>query len=184
MGKRFRVQVQARAEALIAANGRDVAKVMGLPWPQPEVTVRVSASSSVPGSTNGLTITLGEWWFREHPDDDGCVLHELSHAYLRAPEYSSRTSWLIEGLADHVRDVLGFTMPWTFAHFEPGKATAGYQTTAHFLAWLEARWPGTVARLCARLADGSYEERAFQDLCDARLEALVAAYEADLGVAR
>lgn len=181
MGRRFRAQVQARAEAVIEAHGRDVARVMGLAWPQPAVTVRVSASSSVPGSTNGLTITLGERWFSQHPDDDGCVLHELSHAYLRAPEYSARTAWLIEGLADHVRDVLGFTMPWTFARFEPGGATAGYQTTAHFLAWLEGRWPGTVADLCARLADGSYDEGAFDVLCGRPLRDLVAAYEAAHG---
>jgi hypothetical protein len=181
MGRRFRASVQERAEAVIAAHGRDVAEVMGLPWPQPEITVRVSASAAAPGSTNGRTITLGERWFREHPDDDGCVLHELSHAYLRAPEYSPRTAWLIEGLADHVRDVLGFEGAWTFAHFELGKATAGYQTTAHFLAWLEARWPGTVAGLCARLADGTYEEGSFATLCGSSLPELVAAYEAAPG---
>lgn len=178
MGRRFRAQVQARAQAVIAERGVDVAEVMGLPWPQPEITVRVSASATAPGSTSGRTITLGERWFREHPDDDGCVLHELSHAYLRAPEYSGRTAWLIEGLADHVRDVLGFETSWTFAHFEPGEATAGYQTTAHFLAWLEERWPGTVAGLSARLADGSYDEGAFAALCGAPLPELVEAYEA------
>jgi hypothetical protein len=184
MGRRYRAQVQARAEAVIAAHGRDVAGVMGLPWPQPDVTVRVSASATVPGSTNGLTITLGERWFREHPDDDGCVLHELSHAYLRAPEYSPRTAWLIEGVADHVRDVLGFSASWTFARFEPGMATAGYQTTAHFLAWLEARWPGTVAGLCGRLADGTYEEGTFAELCGPSLASLVERYEQDVGGGR
>ena len=184
MGRRYRAKVEAWAEGLVAAHGADVAAVMGLPWPQPEVTVRVSASAGAPGSTSGRTITLGERWFHEHPDDAGCVLHELSHAYLRAPEYSARTAWLIEGLADHVRDVLGFEASWTFAHFEPGKATAGYQTTAHFLAWLEARWPGTVAGLCARLADWSYDEGAFEALCSAPLGSLVASYEADVGGSR
>jgi hypothetical protein len=159
---------------------------MGLPWPQPEVAVDVSASATAPGSTSGLRITLGERWFRMHPEDAGCVLHELSHAYLRAPEYSPRTVWLIEGLGDHVRDVLGFDAPWTHAHFEPGRATAGYQTTAHFLAWLEGERPGTVAGLCGRLADGTYDEGDFAALCERPLGALVAAYEAanDVGGGR
>lgn len=178
MGSRYRARVRTWAGGLVAEHGREVAEVMGLPWPQPEVTIRVSASATAPGSTSGRTITLGERWFRERPDDAGCVLHELSHAYLHAPEYSPRTAWLIEGLADHVRDVLGFEGSWTFAHFEPGKATAGYQTTAHLLAWLEARWPGTVAGLCARLADGTYDEGAFAALCGRPLPELVAAYEA------
>jgi hypothetical protein len=74
--------------------------------------------------------------------------------------------WLIEGIADHTRDVLGFDAPWTFAHFEPGKATAGYQTTAHFLAWLEGVQPGAVVALARRLAEGTYAEGAFAEICE------------------
>jgi hypothetical protein len=174
--------MEAWAVEMVAAHGADVARVMGRPWPQPGVTIHVSGSASAPGSTSGLRITLGEHWLLEHPDDAGCVLHELSHAYLRAPEYSERTAWLIEGIADHVRDVLGFDAPWTFAHFEPGKATAGYQTTAHFLAWLEARSTGTVAGLCAHLAHGTYDEGVFAALAGRPLAELVATYEAEQSV--
>jgi len=75
--------------------------------------------------------------------------------------------------------VLGFDASWTFAHFEPGKATAGYQTTADLLAWLERRRPGAVSELSRRLADGSYREAAFAEVGGAPLPELVAAYEAD-----
>jgi hypothetical protein len=177
MGRRSRERIRAWAEVLVDEHGSRVAAIMGLPWPQAPVTIDVSPSARAPGSTSGPRITLSERWFREHPDDGGCVLHELSHAYLRAPEYSGRTAWLIEGIGDHVRDVLGFEAAWTSARFEPGGATAGYQTTAHFLAWLEHRWPGTVAGLCVRLSDGTYDEGAFVRLCGRPLPDLITDYE-------
>jgi hypothetical protein len=178
VGRRRRARIRAWAEALIAEHGAEVAAIIGEPA-LPRVEVDVVPAGPGAAWTSGLTITLSEGWIRSHPDDAGCVLHELSHAYLRAPEYSQRTVWLIEGIADHTRDVLGFDAPWTFAHFEPGKATAGYQTTAHFLAWLEARCPGAVAALSRRLAEGTYAEGAFAEICERPLAALVSAYEAE-----
>ncbi|HEX6844750.1 MAG TPA: basic secretory protein-like protein [Actinomycetota bacterium] len=153
-----------------------MAAILGLGPPLPEIEVLVTPGPGV-ASTSGRTITLHESWFVEHPDDAGCVLHELSHAYLRAPTYDATTAWLIEGIADHTRDTLGFDAPWTFAHHEPGKATAGYQTTAHFLAWLEGRRPGAVAGLARRLADGTYDEGTFAHLAGTSLDRLVASYE-------
>ena len=178
MGRRDRDRIRVWAEGLVQEHGAAVARLIGLDPPLPPVTIDV-APDGPPGVTGGLTITLSERWFREHPDDVGCVLHELSHAYMRAPDYNTSTIWLIEGIADHVRDVLGFDTSWTFAHFEPGKATAGYQTTADLLAWLEERHPGAVATLSRRLADGSYREAVFTEICGSPLRELVAAYEAD-----
>ena len=129
MGRRDRDRIRTWAEGLVSEHGSAVARLIGVDPPLPPVTIEV-APDGPPGVTGGLTITLSERWFREHPDDAGCVLHELTHAYMRAPDYDASTIWLIEGIADHVRDVLGFDTSWTFAYFEPGKATAGYQTTA------------------------------------------------------
>jgi len=98
---------------------------------------------------------------------------------MRAPTYSADTVWLIEGIADYVRDVLGHDAPWTVAHHELGAATAGYQTTAHFLLWLEARTPGVVRSLSERLSDGTYGEGAFGDLAERPLADLVRIYEAE-----
>ena len=75
---------------------------------------------------------------------------------MRAPTYDETTIWLIEGLADYVRDELGHDAPWTNAHHEPGKATAGYQTTAHFLQYVERTHPGTVKRLAQALMADTY----------------------------
>ena len=81
---------------------------------------------------------------------------------MRAPTYDETTIWLIEGLADYVRDELGHDAPWTQAHYEPGKATAGYQTTAHFLQYLERTHPGTVKRLAQALMDDTYSPDVFR----------------------
>lgn len=177
MGRRRRATIAAWAEELVATQGESVARIIGIAPPLPVVTIDVSPARGV-ASTWGTTITLHEPWFVAHPDDAGCVLHELSHAFLRAPIYDATTAWLIEGIADHTRDVLGFDAPWTFARFEPGGATAGYQATAHFLAWLEERHPDAVARLSRRLAAGTYDEGTFAEIGEGPLTELVAAYEA------
>ena len=177
MGRRRRAAIAARAVEVVARHGSEVAAIIGLAPPLPEVRIDVTPRPGV-AATSGTTITLHEPWFRTHPDDDGCVVHELSHAYLRAPEYSARTAWLIEGIADHTRDVLGLDTAWSFAHHEQFGATAGYQPTAHFLAWLETERPGAVAALGRRLADGSYDEGAFGAIAERPLSELVAAYEA------
>jgi hypothetical protein len=180
MGRRERARLREWAEGLVAQHGADVAGLIGIEGRLPRVVIEVDPDGA-PGVTGGRTITLSEQWLREHPDDVGCVLHELAHAYMHAPVFDDSTIWLIEGIADYVRDVLGFHTSWTSAHYEPGKATAGYQTTADFLAWLEERRLGAVAVLSRRLADGSYRQDRFADIGGAPLPDLVAAYEADRG---
>jgi hypothetical protein len=98
---------------------------------------------------------------------------------MRAPVYDATTSWLIEGIADWVRDELGHDMPWTFAHFEPGKATSGYQTTAHFLRWLDLGHPGSVRELSKALIRGAYNEDVFTRLTGRSLSECTSRYEAD-----
>ena len=143
----------------------------------PQVTIEVDPDGP-PGVTSGRTITLSERWFREHPDDAGCVVHELAHAYMQAPVFDATTIWLIEGIADYVRDVLGFHTAWSFAHYEAGRATAGYQTTADFLLWLETRTSGVVADISRRLSVGGYRDDVFVEITRTSLTDLVAAYEA------
>jgi Peptidase of plants and bacteria len=177
VGTEHRGRLRAWAESLVASHGAAVAGLIGVAPPLPVVTIEVEPGGEVPGVTGGTTIVLGERWFAEHPDDVGCVLHELAHAYMRAPGYDDDTIWLIEGIADYVRDVLGYEAPWTRAHHVPGQARAGYQTTAHFLLWLEAHRPGAVAELSRRLSAGRYVEGAFGEIAERTLDDLVRLYE-------
>jgi hypothetical protein len=143
----------------------------------PPVRIEIADGATWAASTSGGTVTLNADWFAKHPDDVGACLHEFAHAVMAAPTYDATTSWLIEGIADYVRDVLGFDAAWTFAHHEPGMATAGYQTTAHFLLWLERRRPGTVTELARSLCDGRYEPSSFEALLGASLADLARDYE-------
>jgi hypothetical protein len=179
VGTERRRRLRAWAEGLVAEHDAAVAGLIGVAPPLPVVTIEVEPGGEVPGVTSGTAIVLGERWFAEHPDDVGCVLHELAHAYMRAPAYDEDTIWLIEGIADYVRDVLGFEAPWTRAYHEPGRARGGYQTTAHFLLWLQASRPGAVAELSRRLGDGSYTEGAFGEIAGRSLDDLLRLYESE-----
>jgi hypothetical protein len=165
------------AEELYRRHGAAIASLVGSEA-VPEIRIAVVESGRWAAWTNGRVVTLNARWFAEHPDDAGGCLHEFTHAVMRAPGRDP-TAWLIEGIADYVREALGFDAPWTFAHYEPDGATAGYQTTAHFLLWLEARRPGAVAEIARRLSTGRYEDTAFAELCGAPLEDLVARYEGE-----
>jgi hypothetical protein len=178
VSRRNRERLRNWAEQVIADSGPGVARLIGVRPPLPPVRVDVDPGGRGPASTSGTTISLGERWFAEHPDDVGCILHELAHAFMRAPRYAEDTIWLIEGIGDYVRDVLGYEATWTSAHHEPGKATAGYQTTAHFLLWLETRRPGAVVELSRRLSAGTYDVEAFGEVADRPLADLVRMYEA------
>ena len=175
MGLRRRAAIKAWAESLVAEHGPLVAQVMA-PAPPPRVTIRVARSAADPASCAGTQITLDERWFAEHPDDAGAVVHELSHACLGRVRPQRRTTWLVEGIADLTRNAAGLQSGWSYPHYEAGRATAGYQTSAHFLAWVEASSPGSVAALVRHLRRGTYDERDFT--ADHRsLQQMVQAYE-------
>ncbi|KAH9883758.1 peptidase of plants and bacteria-domain-containing protein [Xylariomycetidae sp. FL2044] len=90
----------------------------------------------------------------------GVLTHELVHCY----QWNGRgaaPSGLIEGVADWVRLQCGLAPPhW---RREPGSRwDAGYQTTAYFLEYLEARFgKGTVRRLNEGLRTEKYDENRF-----------------------
>src|SRR5438876_3006698 len=85
MGRRERARLRAWAEEMIARHGIDVARIVGLDPPLPEVDLKVVPQGGGAAWTNGLRITMNERWFAEHPDDAGCILHALAHAHMRAP---------------------------------------------------------------------------------------------------
>jgi len=174
---RRRRDLAAWAQDLYATFGPSIAELLGIDEP-PAIRTHVAREGAGAAWTSGVDVYLSSRWFAAHPDDVGGCLHEFAHAMMRAPIYDDSTAWLIEGIADYVRDVLGHSASWTFAHHEPGKATAGYQTTADFLIWLESTNPGAVRALSRRLAEGSYAESAFVDLTGRPLGACVDTYEA------
>jgi hypothetical protein len=164
------------AEGLYERYADDIAALIGAEE-LPPITIRVERNGPGAAWTSGTAVYLSKQWFTQHPDDVGGVLHEFTHAIMRAPTYDETTIWLIEGLADYVRDALGHDAPWTTAHFERGKATAGYQTTAHFLQHVERTHPGTVKRLARSLMDDTYSPDLFRQCTGQPLAVCVGGYE-------
>ena len=122
--------------------------------------------------TSGNRIAIAASWVKDHPEDKGMVIHELTHVVQSYPR--TRAGWLVEGIADHVR----------FFRFEPGtKVTIpdpdrasyrdGYRTTALFLDWVQRTYDkDLVATLNAALRQGRYTPDLFQTATSKSLDAL------------
>ncbi len=91
-----------------------------------------------PAVTTGNTITVNPKWFQDHPGDEGAIVHELVHVVMHCPRRDNSNWWMIEGIADHVRDKLGYTTAWSSP--SKGDPKGGYQSTAHFLLFLEDKY--------------------------------------------
>jgi len=174
-----RRDLQTWAQELYATYAPVIADLLGAGELPPSIVVHVERRGPGAAWTNGTDVSLSAAWFAAHPDDVGGCLHEFTHAIMRAPTYDATTSWLIEGIADWVRDELGHDAPWTHAHHEPNKATSGYQSTAHFLQWLEANHPGSVRKLSQALIRGTYHDDLFEQLTGRSLAVCVSHYESD-----
>ncbi|MEO6034409.1 MAG: basic secretory protein-like protein, partial [Verrucomicrobiota bacterium] len=105
----------------------------------PPKLVRLKFEKDMDGvaSTSRDVINISANYVKNHTDDFGMVIHELTHV---AQDYGRRRNpgWLVEGVADYIRIV----------HFEPNarrprldpdkiKYTDAYKTTAIFLEWIE-----------------------------------------------
>ena len=119
-----------------------VAEALGLK-PR-KLFVRMTDMILVPAMTHETTIFLNSGWFNQHPEDYGTILHELAHAVMNIKVALTEETWLIEGLADYVRDVLGFASTGgdvpSFPYHDTKGIFKGYQTTAHFLLWVRKEY--------------------------------------------
>lgn len=119
-----------------------------------------------PAFAVGHKISLSRAWFKRHPKDIGCVLHEYVHvmqAYKNGG-HGGHGGWAVEGIADYVR----------YVHFakrdlswfpKGGSYRDGYNAAAGFLYWLEEHVrPGIVKELDGMLRVGTYRDDVFEAL--------------------
>lgn len=120
------------------------------------------AMKGVAHAANGK-ITISAAFVRDHSDDWGMVVHELTHVVQSYP--SGGPGWLVEGIADYIR----------IAHFEPqaprprvtrlASYKDAYKTTAMFLEWCEKEHgAGLVVKLNAALRKGEYSDELWSKL--------------------
>jgi hypothetical protein len=124
---------------------------------QPPSTVELEFSEmdGIAG-TGGNHIGIAAKWVREHPDDWGMVIHELTHVVQSYPQYDP--SWLVEGIADYTR----------YHFYEPQRHIAapdpsrnsykgGYWTIGAFLVYMEKKYDKRiVSKLNAALRLSKY----------------------------
>ncbi|MCJ1319081.1 hypothetical protein MMC15_004414 [Xylographa vitiligo] len=97
---------------------------------------------------------------RQRQEIEGVIVHEMVHCW-QWNALGTAPGGLIEGIADFVRlrDALG---PPHWKKVSGGEWDAGYQHTAYFLEWMDARFgEGNVIRINEALRDKRYDEKHF-----------------------
>lgn len=164
--------------------------------PEKKLTFVLARNKPWPAATGGKTVILNlnhfdniRFDYGSRKADDGAIVHEIDHAILSAPTWEQDRSkpgynvWMIEGLADYVRDKLGYQRggirgkEGSYPVYRKGKALEGYQTTAHFLMWLEKKRSSIIRELYQALVDDTYTSAIFNNLFGKPLEELVKTYE-------
>jgi hypothetical protein len=128
-----------------------------------KVTIFIEKMDGV-AYANGKDLHISADWVKSHPNDYGMVVHELTHLVQRYPSY--KASWLVEGIADYVRN--GYFEPaiaLPTVNFEKAKYTDAYKTTATFLLWLEKNGhKDLVRKLSAALVANTYSDATWKEL--------------------
>jgi|GEM_PF-617412 len=132
--------------------------------PPAKVTIAFKAKMDGVAGTSGDHIAVSARWVREHPDDFGMVIHELTHVVQSYPKY--RPSWVVEGIADYIR-YYRYEPESPKRKFDPKHANyrRGYQPAAAFLVWLdETKRKGIIGELNQALRDGTCTEKTIETL--------------------
>jgi hypothetical protein len=130
--------------------------------PPPTIRLVFKQNLDAPAATAKSVIYVSVRHVRQHPDDFGMIIHELTHVVQNYPP--GNPGWLVEGVADYIRY-------WKYEPEKPhrrvdAKASYkdGYGTTAGFLAWLVWRHDRRiVSRLDDALRHGRYNDGLLQE---------------------
>lgn len=119
---------------------------------------------NAPAYASGSEITINAKWIKQHPDDFGMVIHELTHVIQAYPGRGEKPGWLVEGIADYIRWWrYEPESPRTPINPEKAKYTDSYRTTAAFLAWIVGKYDrGIVRQLDKSLRERKYSAEIFK----------------------
>jgi hypothetical protein len=147
-----------------------------------QVTITFKKDYNGVAAAGGTRITCSVKYYKDHPDDLGSIVHELTHVVQRYPRRGTRPGWLVEGIADYIR----------FYNYEPVKArpnpnparakhTDSYRTTAHFLNWAQEKYDKQlVVKLNTDCREARYSEDLWKQYTGKTLEELGAEWKESL----
>ncbi len=129
---------------------------------------------SAPAYAAGGEITVNATWIKQHPDDFGMMIHEMTHVIQAYSDGGDKPGWLVEGIADYIRW-------WRYEPESPrprvnpetAKYTDSYRTTGYFLAWVAYKYDRSLVRkLDAALREKTYTPALFEKITGKNLDTL------------
>lgn len=127
-------------------------------YPAPHV-IKLSNSTYAIGFAQGNEVSVQIDYIRKHPDDMGMVVHELAHV---VQGYSSGPSWVTEGIADYVRNKLGYTTASNYVCNSTSNYLSGYNCSARLLGYVERTYsPNIIKELHTAMRSGTYTDDIF-----------------------
>lgn len=150
--------------------------------PPKEIRLVFKPDIDAPAYAAGGEITVNATWIKQHPDDFGMMIHEMTHVIQAYPDGGDKPGWLVEGIADYIRWWrYEPESPRTRVNPDTAKYTDSYRTTAAFLAWVGAKYDrGLVRKLDSALRDSKYTPALFEQSTGKNLDTLWDEYKATL----
>ena len=116
-----------------------IAEALGVEDNQEPVTIELTEETSAPpGVTLGRAVTLSAPYMQRMPEDAGMILHEFTHVVQGYPG-GTTPSWLVEGIADYVRDYIILPEPTRWVAPAQADYRKGYTHAATLLQSLIVR---------------------------------------------
>ena len=133
-----------------------IAEILGIKSRSLRVIMTSTLELPTLALTHGRSIFLNSEWFKKHPDDYGTIVHEIAHAVMDIQVAIEEEKWIIEGLADYVRYILGYpSKTGGLPKYDAKRLFKGYQYTAHFFLWLRERYGETeIKEISKRISEG------------------------------
>ncbi|MDB5161267.1 MAG: Peptidase of plants and bacteria [Candidatus Saccharibacteria bacterium] len=112
------------------------------------------------GYEEGGNVYLSISYFRNHPNDVGILVHELTHV---TQSYPAGPQWVKEGIADYARLELGYkTSTYNYGCNGSSNYGSGYTCSAALLKFIERKYDGGIVKtLDARMRAGTYSDAFF-----------------------
>jgi hypothetical protein len=150
--------------------------------PPSAVTFKFQKEMGPPAATSGNTISINAPYVRQHTDDLGMMVHELTHVVQSYGRTPAGMGWMTEGIADYIR-WHRYEPGMDHSRINPKTATYhdSYRTTARFLAYLTDKYDKQlVTKLNAQMRAGECSPGSFKELLNRDVDDLWSEFIATL----
>ncbi|SFS92995.1 basic secretory protein-like protein [Sphingobacterium wenxiniae] len=146
-----------------------------------KVTITIDTTYDGVAYAHNGRVVISQGWLEKNPEDIDVVTHEVMHIVQAYPPRSG-PGWLVEGIADYVRDKYGVNNTganWSLPDLKEGQHyTNSYRIAARFLKWIELnKQKGIVKKLDVALRNKEYSDVIWVDNTKMTLDQLWDAYE-------